>query len=92
MDKLTQSSIYGWAGGDGSRIVTYTRLIIRAAIHSTPTITSVKGVVPREVSLRMSSNPDSARTLDYGIGRLSLGGEDGSGEEDDLELVDAPEW
>ena len=40
----------------------------------------------------MSSNPDSARTLDYGIGRLSLGGEDGSGEEDDLELVDAPEW
>ena len=61
------------------------RLIIRAAIDSSPSTTPIKGKVQREVSLRMFPDADRTNLFDYGFGELP---EDYDG---DVDIVDLPD-
>jgi hypothetical protein len=74
--QLTHSRFYGWDGGDSAKIVSYIRFIVRAALHSSPSTSPIKGAF---------SDPDKSRSFDYEIGRLSLAGKDGVGS--DMEIV-----
>ncbi|KAI9775219.1 MAG: hypothetical protein M1839_001337 [Geoglossum umbratile] len=83
--QLTHSRVYGWDGGDSVEIVSFIRFIVRAALHSSPSTSPIKGAAEREVSLQAFSDPDKSRSFDYEIGRLSLAGKDGVGS--DMEIV-----
>jgi hypothetical protein len=61
------------------------RLIIRIAIHLSPSTTPIKGAGEREVILRAFSNTNKSGSFDYSIGRL----EDDN--DSDVEIVDPPD-
>ena len=68
--------------GHGSDIVSYIRLIIRAAIQSSPSTSPIKDKVQREVSLNAFSDSNSTKIFDYGLGTLM---ED---DDDDVVILD----
>jgi hypothetical protein len=84
--QLTRSRIYDWDGGDGTTIISYMRLIVRAAIHSSPSTSPVKDAKERGVSLSIYHDTGRAASFDYGIGRLAIWDEDND-EDDDLEIL-----
>ena len=62
------------------------RLIVRAAIHSSPSTSPVKDAKIRGVGLSIYHDTGRAASLDYGIGRLAIWDEDNDGD-DGLEIL-----
>lgn len=83
--QLTRSRPLSWIGLDHSQIVSYIRLMIRAAIQSTPSTSPIKHQGQRAT---ISSDRERAQRFDYGVGDLRLEPAVVSADDPDYDVVD----
>lgn len=74
------------------------RLMIRAAIQSSPSTTPIKGLAARDAALMTFRDTSASESFDYGVGQLKLTGEatttmfdieddDDSNNETDIDII-----
>ena len=83
---MTRSRLIDFAGGDGGIIVSYLHLIVRAAIQSSSTTSTVKGAAAKDVILQGFSDSQKVESFDFEVGVEEL--DDNEPMPDDIEIFD----
>lgn len=71
-DVWTQSRLLEWSQGDGAKIYSIMRALIRTAALSSPSTTPIKDPELREVILSFFGGPQSAQRFNYALEKMEI--------------------